>query len=187
MPSKKRGKLGRPSPLAPAETEAAEGVAAANLMPDTGSVAADYPRLLLTLRDAAPGELFFVQINSPVQRRRLPEQLTADGLGRPVAVVDFATFQPGPPPHEILRAFLQDLKSTPPEILFVDGLEHWIDADPQTLEALNLGRERLASLGVVVVFLLPAYLIDVIRTRALNLWPCHAHQYSRLSSEPAAG
>jgi hypothetical protein len=34
------------------------------------SFAANYPRLLLALRDAAPGDLFFVQLNSPVQRRQ---------------------------------------------------------------------------------------------------------------------
>ena len=69
----------------------------------------------------------------------------------------------------------------------MNGLEHWIDADPKTLEALNLGRERLASLGVVVVFLLPAYLIDLIRARALNLWTWRAHHYSLEPSEAASG
>jgi tetratricopeptide (TPR) repeat protein len=146
-------------------------------MPRGESLADDYPRLLLALRDAAPGDLFFVQLNSPVQRRRLLEQLAADGLRRSFAMADFAKFQPGPPPHGILREFLEDLKPASPEILFVDGLEHWIDADPKILEALNLGRERLASLGVVVVFLLPAYLIDLIRIRALNLWSWRAHHY----------
>jgi hypothetical protein len=145
------------------------------------SLEADYLRLLVALRDAVPGELFFVQINSPIRRRRLPEQLMADGLHRSFAVVDFATFSPGPPPHGILREFLEDLKSAQPEILFVDGLEHWIDSDPKpgnALEALNLGRERLANLGVVVVFLLPIYLVDLIRARALNLWTWRAHYYS---------
>ena len=63
----------------------------------------------------------------------------------------------------------------------MDGLEHRIDADPKpggALEELNLSRERLANLGVVVVFLLPLYLIDLIRTYALNLWTWRAHHYS---------
>jgi len=144
----------------------------------------DYPRLLVALRDAAPGALIFVQLNSPVQRRQLPEKLATDGLQRPFAVADFATFQPGPPPDGVLQEFLEEMKSAPPEILFVDGLEHWIEADPKTLDALNLGRERLANLGVVVVFLLPAYLIDLIRSRALNLWSWRAHHYSLESSDP---
>ncbi|MBI3797244.1 MAG: tetratricopeptide repeat protein [Deltaproteobacteria bacterium] len=138
----------------------------------------DYPRLLLALCDAAPGALIFVQLNSPVQRRQLPEKLAADGLKRPFAVADFATFQLGPPPDGVLREFLEEVKSTLPEILFVDGLEHWVEADPKTLDTLNLGRERLVNLGMVVVFLLPVYLIDQIRTQALNLWSWRAHYYS---------
>lgn len=141
----------------------------------------DYQRLLVALQDAALGDLIFVQINSPVQRRQLPEKLTACGLNRPFGIVDFATFQPGPPPHGILREFLADLASPPPEILFVDGLEYWIDANPKpggALEALNLGRERLAALGVVLVFLLPTYLINIIRSHAQNLWSWRAYYYS---------
>lgn len=174
---------GSPSVPPPAKAEGERG--ASPQMLEGVSLAANYPRLLLALRDATPGDLIFVQLNSPEQRRRLPEQLAADGLPRPFAVADFATFYPGPPPHGVLREFLEDLQSTPPEILFVDGLEHWIDADPKTLEALNLGRERLASLGVVVVFLLPAYIIDLIRTRALNLWSWRAHHYSLEPTDPS--
>src|SRR5713101_7622336 len=187
MPSAKRRNSERPSQPVLAEAATTKGGRASVQMPHGESPADDYPRLLLALRDATPGDLIFVQLNSPVQRRRLPEQLAADGLQRPFAVADFATFQPGPPPHGILREFLEELKPTSPEILFVNGLEHWIDADPQTLEALNLGRERLASLGVVVVFLLPAYLIDLLRTRALNLWSWRAHHYSLEPGEAATG
>jgi tetratricopeptide (TPR) repeat protein len=35
----------------------------------------------------------------------------------------------------------------------------------------------LANLRVVVVFLLPAYVIDLIRSHALNLWSWRAHHY----------
>ncbi|HEV8715354.1 MAG TPA: tetratricopeptide repeat protein [Candidatus Binatia bacterium] len=155
-------------------------------MPHGKSSADDYARLLLALRDAVPGDLIFVQLNSPVQRRQLPGKLAADGLQRPFAVADFATFQPGPPPADVLQEFLEEVKSAPQEILFVDGLEHWVEADPKTLDALNLGRERLANLGVVVVFLLPAYLIALIRARALNLWSWRAHHYSLEPSDTAA-
>jgi tetratricopeptide (TPR) repeat protein len=178
MPSGRHEKPEKPDLQAPVRAGVADPTIVLRQIAPGESLEADYLRLLVALRDAAPGEIFFVQINSPIQRRQLPEQLMADGLQRSFAVVDFATFQPGPPPHGILRQFLEDLQSTQPEILFVDGLEHWIDADPKTIEALNLGRERLASLGVVIVFLLPAYLIDLIRARALNLWTWRAHYYS---------
>jgi len=81
----------------------------------------------------------------------------------------------------VLRAFLEELQPNIPEILFVDGLEYWIDSNLKignALEALNLGREQLTNLGAVVVFLLPAYLIDLIRTHALNLWSWRAYHYS---------
>src|SRR5712692_679781 len=187
MSSSRRESSGKPRLPDPVRVEAADSKEPRSQTLPGELLGPDYPRLLLALRDATPGDLIFVQLNSPVQRRRLPEQLAADGLRRPSAVADFATFQPGPPPHGILREFLEELKPTPPEILFVNGLEHWIDADPQTLEALNLGRERLASLGVVVVFLLPAYLIDLLRTRALNLWSWRAHHYSLEPGEAATG
>ena len=138
-------------------------------------------RLLIALQDAALGDLIFVQINSPVQRRQLPEKLVASGLRRSFATFDFTAFSPGPPPHSILREFLEDPKSASPDILFVDGLEYWIDANPKpggALEMLNLGREQLANLGVVLVFLLPAYLITIIRSHALNLWSWRAYSYS---------
>jgi tetratricopeptide (TPR) repeat protein len=163
---------------------------ASSQMSGTGSFGADYPRLLLALQDAVPGDLFFVQINSPVQRRRLPQQLAADGLRRPFAVADFATLPVDPLSHSVLRQFLKDLKPALPEILFVDGLEHRIDSDPKpggALEALNLSRERLADLGVIVIFLLPAYLIDLIRARALNLWTWRAHHYSLEPAETSVG
>lgn len=108
----------------------------------------------------------------------MPERLKADGLQRSFAVAGFSAFFLGPPPYGVLREFLEDLPPPLPEILFVDGLEHWVDADPDTIQALNLGRERLANLGVVVVFLLPAYVIDLIRTHALNLWSWRAHYYT---------
>ncbi len=121
-----------------------------------------------------------------MRRKQLPEQLKADGLQRSFATADFSTFQPGPPPYGVLREFLESLQPPSPEILFVDGLEYWIDAHPKpggVLEELNLGRERLANLGVVVVFLLPVYLIDLIRSHALNLWSWRAHHYVLTSSE----
>lgn len=152
-------------------------------MPGKEVFGSDYPRLFIALQYAGPGELLFIQLNSPVQRRQLPEQLKADGLQRPFAVADFSTFSVGPPPYGVLREFLEDLPSPVPAILFVDGLEHWVDADPETIQALNLGRERLANLGVVVVFLLPAYVINLIRSQALNLWSWRAHYYSLESRE----
>lgn len=140
----------------------------------------EYQRLLIALQDAAPGDLIFVQINSSDQRRQLSEKLVASGLRRSFATFDFAAFPPGPPPHSILREFLEDQKSAFPDILFVDGLEYWIDANPKpggTLETLNLGRERLANLGVVLVFLLPTYLINIMRSYALNLWSWRAYYF----------
>ena len=178
MPSAKHKKPESPSQAGLAEAAVAESRSATSQVPREELSADDYPRLLLALHDAVPGDLIFVQLNSPVQRRQLPGRLAADGLQRPFAVADLATFHPGPPPDGVLREFLEEMRSTPPEILFVDGLEHWIEAAPETLDALNLGRERLANRGVVVVFLLPAYLIDLIRTRALNLWSWRAHYYS---------
>src|SRR2546427_12599202 len=134
MPSAKRRKPESPSQPVLAEAVGAESKSAASQMPHVESPADDYPRLLLALRDAAPGDLIFVQLNSPVQRRQLPGKLAADGLQRPFVVADFATFRPGPPPDGMLREFLEEEKSAPPEILFVDGLEHWIEADPKTLD-----------------------------------------------------
>ncbi len=146
----------------------------------------DYLRLFVALQNAAAGDLLFIQLNSPVRRKQLPEQLKADGLQRSFAIADFSTFQPGPPPYGVLREFLESLQPPSPEILFVDGLEYWIDAHPKpggVLEELNLGRERLANLGVVVVFLFPVYLINLIRSHALNLWSWRAHHYVLTSNE----
>ena len=136
----------------------------------------DYQRLLIALRQAPSGALLFLQLNSPVQRRQLPEQLKADGLQRSFAVADFARLPAGPPPYGVLREFVEELNPQP-EVLFVSGLEQRIETQPDTILELNLGRERLANLGVVVVFLLPAYVIDLIRAHALNLWSWRAHHY----------
>lgn len=176
MPNAKREKLKKRQ--VPAKVETAEQSDVLGRLPGEEVFGSDYPRLFIALQDGNPGELLFIQLNSPVQRRHLPEQLKADGLQHPFAVADFSTFPMGPPPYGVLREFLEDLPSPSPEILFIDGLEHWIDADPETIQALNLGRERLANLGVVVVFLLPAYVINLIRTHALNLWSWRAHYYS---------
>jgi tetratricopeptide (TPR) repeat protein len=185
MPSAKHKKPESPSQPSPAEAAVAKKSASSQVPPGK-SPTDDYPRLLLALRDAAPGALIFVQLNSPVQRRQLLEKLAADGLKRPFAVADFAKLQPGPSPYGVLRELLEDLKPNVPEILFVDGLEYWLDSDPKlgsALETLNLSREQLTNLGAVVVFLLPAYLIDLIRTHALNLWSWRAHHYSLELSE----
>lgn len=176
MPNAKREKLKKRQVLAKVETVEQSDVL--ERLRGKELFGSDYPRLFIALQDGSPGELLFIQLNAPVQRRQLPEQLRADGLQRSFAVADFSTFPMGPPPYGVLREFLEDLPPPLPEILFVDGLEHWIDADPETIQALNLGRERLANLGVVVVFLLPAYVINLIRTHALNLWSWRAHYYS---------
>ncbi len=136
----------------------------------------DYQRLLIALRHAPTGALLFLQLNSPVLRRQLPKQLVTDGLQRSFAVADFAQLPTGPPPYGVLREFVEELNPKP-ELLFVDGLEHRIETQSDTILELNLGRERLADLGVVVVFLLPAYVIDLLRAHALNLWSWRAHHY----------
>src|SRR5438552_19059251 len=114
MPSARRRKPESPSQPVLAEAVGAESRSIASQMPHVELPVEDYPRLLLALRDAVPGDLIFVQLNSPMQRRRLPGKLAADGLQRAFAVADFATFRPGPPPDGVLREFLEEVKSTPP-------------------------------------------------------------------------
>lgn len=185
MPSARREKAKKVKPAAQPEVALAEPTSTTHRQLHGGAFGDDYARLLIALRDAPLGALLFVQLNSPTLRKNLPEQLRSDGLRRSFAVVNFAQFQPGPPPHGILREFLATHEGPLPEILFVDGLEHWVESDSQTLEALNLGRERLAALGVIVVFLLPAYVIDLIRSQALNLWTWRAHYYVLEAQEAA--
>src|SRR5262245_36811679 len=109
MPSARRRKPESPSQPVPAEAAGAESKNASSRVPHEELSADDYPRLLLALRDAAPGDLIFVQINSPVQRRQLPEKLAVDGLRRPFVVADLATFRPGPPPDGVLQEFLKEV------------------------------------------------------------------------------
>jgi tetratricopeptide (TPR) repeat protein len=146
----------------------------------------DYLRLQIALQHAPPGALLFLQLNSPVLRRQLPAQLVTDGLQRSFAVADFARLPTGPPPYGVLREFVEELHPKP-ELLFVDGLEHRIETQPDTILELNLGRERLADLGVVVVFLFPVYVIDLIRSHALNLWSWRSHHYVLDPSEANRG
>jgi hypothetical protein len=186
MPNARRKKLTKPKQPTPVPDESAQPHDVVLQLAGQDTFGSDYLRLFVALQNAAAGDLLFLQVNSPVQRRQLPEQLKADGLQRSFAIADFSTFQPGPPPYGVLREFLESLQPASPEILFVDGLEYWIDAHPKpggVLEELNLGRERLANLGVVVVFLLPVYLINLIRSHALNLWSWRAHHYVLISSE----
>lgn len=151
-----------------------------SFLPDESiGVAPDYPRLLKALKNASPGQLFFLQINSPLKRKHLPELLKTDGMKRPYAIADFDVLPQGIPPYQVLRKFLKDCG--PCEILYVDGLEHIIEANPKiggALEALVMGREILTNLGVAVVFLLPLYLMVLIRNHALNLWIWRAHDYN---------
>lgn len=152
----------------------------ASFLPDESiRTAPDYPYLLKSLENASPGQLFFLRINSPLKRKHLPKLLEADGVKRPYAIADFAVLPKDIPPYQVLREFLKDI--SPCEILYVDGLEHIIEASPKiggALEALVMGREILANLGVTVVFLLPLYLMNLIRNHALNLWIWRAHDYN---------
>lgn len=149
-------------------------------LPDESARAApDYPRLLKALGNASPGQLIFLQINSQFKRKQLPKLLETDGLNRHYAIADFSVLPKDIPPYQVLREFLKDCG--PCEILYVDGLEHIVESSPKiggALEALAMGREILANLGVAVVFLLPLYLINLIRNHALNLWIWRAHDYN---------
>ena len=176
MPSARRKKPRKEELPAPGNGEGTNQVPAGKLTFSAAAHDNDYQRLLIALRQAPVGSLLFLQLNSPVHRRQLPQRLAADGFQRSFAVADFAQLPAGPPPYGVLREFVEEL--TPkPEILFVDGLEHRIETQPDTILDLNLGRERLANLGVVVVFLLPAYVVNLIRSHALNLWSWRAHHY----------
>ncbi|MBI4384626.1 MAG: tetratricopeptide repeat protein [Nitrospinae bacterium] len=131
------------------------------------------------LQNAAPGQLFFMQINSPVQRRELPERLKAEGLKASYAVADFAKLPRSGNPCKVLDEFVKDCRQI--KILYVEGLDLAIASHPypgDAIEELSLGRELLASLGVAVVFLLPRFLIDLIRSQALNLWSWRAHDFN---------
>lgn len=148
---------------------------------------ANYTRLLIALRDAASGDLIFVEMNEPAEKsRQLPEQLAHDGLARPFQILDLKDLDPARTTLvHVLRKALSGHAGT--EIMFVYGLEHLIGPDPKpggALEALNLDRERLSEQGVVLVFLLPTYSMDSIRARAFNLWTWRAHHY--VLEEPRA-
>lgn len=185
MPNAKREKPRKPQRPAP---ESGERPAPSDARTSASSASSptternDYQRLLIALRQSPPGALLFLQLNSPVERKQLPARLSTDGFQRSFAIADFARLPVGPPPYGVLREFVEELHPQP-EVLFVDGLEHRIETQPDTILELNLGRERLANLGVVVVFLLPAYIIDLIRAHALNLWSWRAHHYILESPE----
>lgn len=176
MPSAKREKPKKQNQRAPGSGKRTTPTVEHSSPPAKTTFGNDYQRLLIALRHAPVGSFFFLQLNSLVQRRQLPERLKADGFQRSFAVADFARLPVGPPPYGVLREFVEELHPKP-EVLFVNGLEQRIETQPDTILELNLGRERLANLGVVVVFLLPAYVIDLIRAHALNLWSWRAHHY----------
>lgn len=175
--------------------------------------AAPLAKLVLTLRLARPGQLLFVEQNAPQLRRGLPERLWREGVQRPYLHIDFAQGrlwvrsagseapreEPLPalaatgvlPPY--LRALLSDLGAASPyEVIYLDGLESRIDDETEPapggeLERLNLAREALGALGAVLVFLMPAYVVQLLRTAAVNLWTWRSHHAVLPEPEPVLG
>ena len=148
--------------------------------------AEEYHRLRLALRDASPGMLVFVQMNARTARRGLPERLRFDGLKRPYAYYNFADRPPDEKeryPTIALADFLAAAQvQGPVDVFYIDGFESRPDfnAVPQpgdAIEKLNLGREALAHMGCVVVFLVPAFLVELLEHFAMNLWSWRGYHF----------
>lgn len=146
----------------------------------------EYQRLLLVLSDSSPGTLVFVECNSVATRRALPDRLRSLGLERPYAYFNIADLPPVERhihPSAGLPAFLAcERTQRPVELLYIDRYEARPDLEfvPQAgdaIESLNTSREALSRLEVIVVFLMPAFLIDMLQHHAMNLWSWRGYYF----------
>lgn len=146
-------------------------------------------KLTLALRGAVPGQLVFVELGPAAQRKELAEALQSVDLGKSMSYVNLAAYPGDGAVIPLLRSLIAD--TGPVDILLLDGLESRMQ-DPgqtrRTVEELNLAREALSSLGPAIVFLVPPYVVDELRARALDLWTWRAYHFPiRWSSSPEGG
>jgi hypothetical protein len=158
-----------------------------------------HPEVATRLNVASPRRLLVVSLNARDQRWSLPEDLDRVGLTRRWASVDLSAEGPlvrargdggGPravrlsQPLEgalvavtLRRALAQAraLGGAALDVLFVFGLETTLPGpriaglgDP--FRALNQSREALSGLGATVVFVVPAFLVPLLRDHVGDLW-----------------
>lgn len=139
-------------------------------------------RLCFALQSAPVGMLIFVELDSASARSGLPERLRQLGLDRSFQYFNFKSYREGVRGGFVAGNLHQFASVHPAEILFVDGFESRDDFKLQhqagdALESLTLGREAITQLGAVVVFLMPRYVIDLVRGHALNVWSWRGYDF----------
>ncbi len=149
-----------------------------------------YHPIVTALEHTIPGSFFFVEINSPVERKKFPAKVKHYGYTKPLTYLDVTAHLPPDLPFYVsITEWLQDKgdkEESEVHRLVLDGFPELFknrDKAKQWLQSFNFSREGLSRLPVLYIFLMPTFCLDLVRHYATDLWGWRAFLFTIPTSE----
>jgi len=142
-----------------------------------------YRQISLAINYSPPGAFIFIEANRPLERQGFPEKIKTQGILNPVYYMNInMDFPPNLPLHKTIEEWLKEKthENTMP-VLILDGFEMLFQDKrmaKEWLETFNFSREYLSSLDAVLVFIAPAFCMDLFRIYSPDLWAWRAFYFT---------
>jgi len=143
----------------------------------------DYYRpIILAIEQSSEGDFIFIEANTPVDRKKIPEKIKNYGLKNVIYYININNDLPSSLPlHKSIPKWLREKNIIENKIVIaLDGFEG-IFRDKENakewLQTFNLSREALANVKAILIFLIPAFGIDLIRQYSPDIWSWRAFHF----------